>query len=74
MTSYKTLRTTDRSKLILEYGRLSIKAQKEYDNNGELNKTTEQEFSRVATVLAEKLGLDNNLLQNAPIEEAAKNE
>lgn len=68
MTAYKTLRTTDRSELVLEYGQLSIKAQKEYDNNGKLNKTTKQEFSRVATVLAEKLGLDNNLLQNAPIE------
>lgn len=68
MTAYKTLRTTDRSNLVLEYGRLSIKAQKEYDANGKLNKTTEQEFSRIATVLAEKLGLDNNLLQNAPIE------
>lgn len=68
MTAYKTLRTTDRSNLVLEYGQLSIKAQKEYDANGKLNKTTEQEFSRIATVLAEKLGLDNNLLQNAPIE------
>lgn len=42
MAAYKTLRTTERSELVLEYGRLSIKA--------------------------EKLGLDNNLLQNAPIE------
>lgn len=70
MTAYKTLRTTDRNQLVLEYGRLSIEAQKEYEASGELNKATKQEFSRIATVLAEKLGLDNNLLQNAPIEEA----